>query len=489
MHQSGDVIGDYRLLEEISAGALTRTWKAEQVSIQREVILEILTPKAAADTATKEGFVADIRAKANVAHAVIGAVYEAVDEDGVTFYVREQLSGNTLEDLYEEGKRYSARELVLLLEQIGSAQRYLEKHRLATVPLAVHHVVIDHDIVRIVNLVSAGRRDEKQAAQDKHLLGAVLDEMLLPKHPGSTRVGSLLGFMADLDREIPLTWRQVRDLSRQVIDQFENLNRSNATNTENKSPEPSSQTSIPPWVWAALGGVGSIAAVFGVLLALEKKEEPELAPEVAELFPVAFGAAADGLRMGVHEVTISDYAKFLASLDLLSLRDRGAFDHPRQPKDKSGHIPDDWSSLLTAARSGGLWNGRLVNDGCPVVGVDWWDAHAYCAWLGEGARLPTLKEWAAAAGPTESISGWGKASSPEKDRTESGLIGIGGNVCEWTRDREPNPNAPLDPQKPVAAGGSFRDPSSGYTARRWLEDRSVRADDLGFRVLFEKGRE
>ncbi|MGC6425989.1 MAG: SUMF1/EgtB/PvdO family nonheme iron enzyme [Akkermansiaceae bacterium] len=485
MQKVGDVIGDYRLVEEISAGALTRTWKAEQLSIRRGVILEILTSKAAANAEVKAGFVADIRAKAHVAHAVIGAVYEAVDENGVTFYAREQLIGKNLEDLYEDGKRYTARELVILLEQIGDAQRYLEKRRLAAVPLAGHHIVIDDQTVRIVNLVAAGRRDEKQAARDKHLLGAVFDEMLIRKHPGSTRVGSLLGFMADLDREIPLTWRQVRDLSRQVLDQFEDLHRQKPSAPAPGQQKPA-ETTIPPWVWAALGGIGAMAAVFGVLLALEKKKEEEsvVVPEGPELAPISFGDLADGLCMAPHEVTVAEYAKFLESLSHLSRENQTAFDHPAQPEAKKGHIPDDWSNLLAAARSGGLWNERLVNEGCPVVGIDWWDAYAYCTWLGDGARLPTLKEWAQAGGPTEGISGWGKASSPEKDRTISGLIGMGGNVREWTRDPEPNPSAPLAPEKPVAAGGSFRDPASGHKARTWLDDRMTRADDLGFRVLF-----
>ena len=482
MQQKGDIIGDYRLVEEVSAGALTRTWRAEQNSIHREVILEILSPKAAADPETKAGFVADIRAKATVSHAVIGAVYEAVDEDGITFYAREHLPGKNLEDLYEEGKRFAARELVTLLEQIGSAQRYLEKRRLATVPLAAHHIVIEGSTVRLVNLVSAGRRSEKKAAVDKNLLGALLDEMLIRKHPGSTRVGSLLGFMADLDREIPLTWRQVRDLSRQVIDQFEDLSRKP---TKTQSEDTSAKSAIPPWIWAALGGVGAIAAIFGVLFALEKKDDPVALLEVSNLSPVAFGDPAAGLSLAIHEVTIAEYAKFLESLALLSRQNRNAYDHPQQPKDKSDHLPDDWENLLVAARAGGLWKERLVNDGCPVVGIDWWDAHAYCAWLGDGARLPSLREWTEASGPTDSVSGWGKASAPEKDRTPSGLIGMAGNVREWTRNREANPAAPLAREKPVAAGASFRDPASGYQTRTWLDNRSVRADDLGFRVLFE----
>lgn len=484
MQKRGDLIGDYKLIEEISAGALTRTWSAEQISIQRDVVLEILKASAAADPEVKAGFVADVRAKATVAHPVIGAVYEAVDDEGITFYVREKLSGQTLEDLFDEGKRYTARHLVTILEQIGSAQRHLEKRRLATVSLAGNHIFIDDRSVRLVNLVSGGPRSESQAARDKSLLGEMCQEMLLPKHPGSTRVGSLLGYMSDLDREIPLTWRQVRDLSRQVADQFDSLERRKPKKSE--SAETPSKSSVPAWLWAALGGIAAIAGVFGVMLMIEDDQQELVAAPKIDYSPIPIG---DEKTLAIHEVTIAEYAKFLESFTHLSMRDRSAFDHPAQPEDKKDHTPDQWHSLLDASKKGEVWKGRLVNEGCPIVGIDWWDAHAYCVWLGKGARLPTLKEWTGASGPTVSISGWGKASAPEKDRTELGFIGMAGNVREWTLDPEVNPSAPLQRIKHVASGGSFKEPSSGVRAVTWLESQSARADDLGFRVLFEKEEE
>lgn len=484
MQKKGDLIGDYKLTEEISAGALTRTWSAEQISIQREVVLEILKASAAADPEVKAGFVADVRAKATVAHPVIGAVYEAVDDEGITFYVREKLFGQTLEDLFDDGKRYTARHLVTILDQIGSAQRHLEKRRLATVPLAGNHIFIDDRSIRIVNLVSGGRRSESQAARDKALLGEMCHEMLLPKHPGSTRVGSLLNFMSDTEREIPLTWRQVRDLSRQVVDQFDSLEHKKPKKTE--SAEASTKQSVPGWLWAALGGVAAIAGVFGVMLMLEHDQPKLVVESKIDFSPIPIG---DEKTLAIHEVTIAEYAKFLESFTHLSMRDRTAFDHSSQPEGKKGHTPDQWHSLLDASKKGAVWKGRLVNEGCPIVGIDWWDAYAYCVWLRKGARLPTLKEWTGASGPTASISGWGKASAPEKDRTELGLIGMAGNVREWTLDLEANPSAPLQPKKPVVAGGSFKKPSSGVSAVSWIESRSTRADDLGFRVLFEKVEE
>ncbi|MDA7537094.1 hypothetical protein N8538_00465, partial [bacterium] len=84
--QAGDIVGDYRLTKAVSDGTLTRTWKAEQVSVQRDVMLEMLKRQSAADVAFRDSFVADVRAKAAVRSPIIGAVYEAYSDSDATFY-------------------------------------------------------------------------------------------------------------------------------------------------------------------------------------------------------------------------------------------------------------------------------------------------------------------------------------------------------------------------------------------------------------------
>jgi formylglycine-generating enzyme required for sulfatase activity len=107
----------------------------------------------------------------------------------------------------------------------------------------------------------------------------------------------------------------------------------------------------------------------------------------------------------------------------------------------------------------GFWNDPgLSSPGRPVVGVNWYEAEAYCAWLsaitGRNFRLPREMEWEKAARSTDGREyPWGEKFDPTLCNTVEGHIGtttpIGlypggvsrfglfdasGNMWEWTGD-------------------------------------------------------
>ena len=82
----------------------------------------------------------------------------------------------------------------------------------------------------------------------------------------------------------------------------------------------------------------------------------------------------------------------------------------------------------------------------PVRGISWYEAEAYCLWLGK--RLPTEFEWERAArGREGNLYVWGNEFNREnanfgktvqpggsfpKDTNEAGAQDLTGNVSEWT---------------------------------------------------------
>jgi formylglycine-generating enzyme required for sulfatase activity len=153
----------------------------------------------------------------------------------------------------------------------------------------------------------------------------------------------------------------------------------------------------------------------------------------------------------------------------------------------------------------------------PIVGVNWHDAAAYCAWLGgrtgREVRLPTEAEWERAArGHREgALYPWGDESPAEKlligcdpelggpakvginPPNDFGLYDMRENVHEWCSDYydynyyrhapERNPRGPANGTRRASRGGSWRHriQFSRCAARSSLPPNFQYAD-YGFRV-------
>jgi len=134
----------------------------------------------------------------------------------------------------------------------------------------------------------------------------------------------------------------------------------------------------------------------------------------------------------------------------------------------------------------------FVHEDQPVVGVSWFDAMAYCEWLG-GVRLPTEAEWefAARGGMVGKIYPWGDElpadcmrpmSGPDRVAQRApngyGLYDMCENVHEWCADWF------TEGKRRASRGGSWRHriKVSRCDARSSLPPE-LRYADYGFRLV------
>ena len=189
----------------------------------------------------------------------------------------------------------------------------------------------------------------------------------------------------------------------------------------------------------------------------------------------------DAFAIGRYPVTNREYSGFLAA---------------------AGAAPPPW------------WgDARFDHPEQPVVGINWFEAVAYCDWLsvetGNRHRLPTEAEWekAARGGLTGARFPWG-AERPVPssfDRpplvtdtpvSPSGLGALSGVCHEWCLDWEDegyyavsperNPQGPATGTRRASRGGAWRhrDPWSPVAHRSSLPP-ALRYSDYGVRVVRE----
>ncbi len=492
----GTQVGDYLIGDLITRETNTLTYSATQVSVQREVVLCSLANDLKTDTEARREFISDVQIKASVDHPLISSVLEAVKNDTQCFFAMEKLHGSTLEAIHEKGSSIAPIDTARIIRNVASANQYLENRKLATLPLLAQHVVIDDKFhCRLGNRAVVGEPNPNTATRDKQLIGQLLHDLLEPGQPGSTRTGSLLDFMADPDRETPLSWTQIHDLADEVERQL--AQERQLAKPRDCSPIQSPTMRMAPAVSSSavskvIAAIAVIAILTGMLYYFTSRKAIPREREIPDMVRVPAGdyPGPDGtpvhLRefwIDAHEVTIGEYAKFLQALNTLNEDQKTVYQHEDQPDSKTSHLPDDWEKLYDAAKNGILWNGLEVDLNFPVVGVDWWDAYAYAEW--KGRRLPTREEWYAACsagGDLSKLAGSGWAPVDQTEPTNHGIYGLAGNVSEWMRKRTLDPANPSMPARYIISGASYLRPKHGARAREWVETRNLRRADLGFRT-------
>jgi formylglycine-generating enzyme len=235
----------------------------------------------------------------------------------------------------------------------------------------------------------------------------------------------------------------------------------------------------------------------------------------------AHEVSVDSFWIDLHEVTVSEFAKFAAATEY---------------KTEAGGI--GWSIVFDMKSGkwirveGADWDrpegpGSEARLDEPVTQVSWRDAAAYARWAGK--RLPTEAEWeyAARGGLVEKKYGWGdelphtgkypgnwwQGTFPDRNTGEDGyirrapvgrfapngygLFDMAGNVWEWCADwfdegyyaegARPNPQGPRSGSERVIRGGSWmcsQDYCQGYrVAARSHATPDSGMNNLGFRCV------
>ena len=101
--ESGARLGQYEIAAKLGEGAMGEVYRARDTRLGRDVALKILPAEFAQNADRRRRFEQEWRSAASLAHANIVALYDAGDQDGVSYIASELVDGESLRDQIRRG--------------------------------------------------------------------------------------------------------------------------------------------------------------------------------------------------------------------------------------------------------------------------------------------------------------------------------------------------------------------------------------------------
>jgi hypothetical protein len=150
---AGDEIGGFKILGVLGRGGQGIVYRAEQVSLNRQVALKVLSHELTDDPVFVARFQAEARAAARLHHPNVVQVFDVGHEGTTWFYSMEVMGQGSLEDLVKQRGKLSAEEVVTLLQDAARAFEYAESLRIVHRDVKPDNLMLDeHGHVKLVDL-------------------------------------------------------------------------------------------------------------------------------------------------------------------------------------------------------------------------------------------------------------------------------------------------------------------------------------------------
>lgn len=160
-------VGGYYILERLGRGGMGTVYRAQQLSLQRDVAIKILHPALGQDNLFIQRFIEEARSCATLNHPHILQVYDVGEDAGRYYFSMEYAAGGSVQRLIEGQKALPVQEALGYM--IGTAQglEYAERKKIVHRDIKPDNLMLTEDkVIKIGDLGLAKRIDERQN-QDK----------------------------------------------------------------------------------------------------------------------------------------------------------------------------------------------------------------------------------------------------------------------------------------------------------------------------------
>ncbi len=529
----GTTIGNYQIEARIGTGSQGGIYRATQIHMGRHVRFYTLDRARAQNPAEIERFIANASVKANVSHPYIFAVYEAGEGEGIYFYSCEYVPCRSLGQLREAGLTLDEKSALQVMKVVSEVMAYFARDKITHNLIGENAILIaKNNRPRVANIAAYQAVQEFDQAAEMGRLGTIIASVL-PENSQALGVRNLAVSLAAGETATYPDWselaRRVQALEPKIAP--EDAYKLDAQERAAiRMVEEAKKRQKKNMIISTVISLGLLAAALGSFWWFLLRQKGASIREFDRMIPIPAGefvyqggqkVTLPEFYIDEYEVTIAQYARFLEDIEAHPEKLK-EIEHPDQPKGES-HIPEGWADMkeldppmpgyYARAKQWGKFKNMPLDVNSPVFGVDWYDAYAYAKW--KGRRLPTEQEWEKAArgsegfkypwgnedepkwvnsgndtdpnpakgGEIDGHDGWSPVDAMKKDKSPFGVMGMAGNVSEWTSSLEVDPKM-SSAKVPVIRGGNYRTPRDYLLTRRVLKLTELQTDvALGFRTV------
>ncbi|MEI7688246.1 MAG: serine/threonine-protein kinase, partial [Planctomycetota bacterium] len=145
----GLVLGNYRILERLGAGAMGVVFKAEHVVMRRPVAIKVLSSFADQDPRVPQRFLAEVRAVSQLQHPNIVAAIDAGQISGpgptLRYFVMEFVPGQDLEGYVKNNGPLSPVKACDVIHQVAAALAEAHQHNLVHRDIKPSNILLNPD--------------------------------------------------------------------------------------------------------------------------------------------------------------------------------------------------------------------------------------------------------------------------------------------------------------------------------------------------------
>jgi WD40 repeat protein len=170
--RSGEVVGHYRLLEEIARGGMGIIYRALQEGSQRIVALKMILPHQQSTPEMIARFQAEREIVASLDHPNILPIYEIGEADGIPYYTMKLAENGSLID-YARKLRGRIQDIARFMSKVAAAVHYAHQRGVLHRDLKPANILLDQNFEPLVCDFGLARRleDDKGLTVSRAVLG------------------------------------------------------------------------------------------------------------------------------------------------------------------------------------------------------------------------------------------------------------------------------------------------------------------------------